>query len=365
VLAVDPGFEPHGIVMADVSLPSASYPQFEQAQAFYDDVLGRLRAVPGVERATVASLVPMLRGSGVWDFQIDGQPAPAAGAPAWNAAIGFVRDDYFDVLQMPIRRGRGIEASDRAGLPLVAVINESFARKYFDGAEPIGQRIRVANANRAWAEVVGVVADARDQDFETAERPMYYFPHAQASEVAGGTFGTMTILARTDAADRTSRAIREIVRARDQDLPVTVQEYEAAVARSYARRSFATTLFGLFAAVGLLLGATGIYAVLAYGVARLTPEIGIRRALGATSGTIARLVLRQGLAPAFAGLVAGAAVAAALSRYLESQLFEVSALDPAVYAAVIGGVLGLSLLACLVPARRALRVSPLRALREG
>lgn len=366
VLAVDPGFQAGGVVMADLSLPSASYPDFERAQAFYDEVLERLRAVPGVERATAATFVPILRGSGVWDFVIDGRPEPGAGAPAWNAPVAFVRDDYFSVLRTPIVKGRALSPDDQPGQPLAVVINEAFARRFFSDVEPLGQRLRVSSDDsRPWATVVGIVGDVRDQDLETVERPIYYFPHAQAAQVIGGTFGTMTLLARTADADGVSRAMRQIVRDRDADLPVVIQEYQSALARSYGRRSFATTLFGVFAAIGLLLGATGIYAVLAYGVARLTPEIGIRRALGASSASIARMVVRQGLTPAIVGLVVGVVGAAGVSWLLASQLFEVSALEPAVYATVGAGVLGIAVAACLIPARRALRVSPIKALRDG
>jgi putative ABC transport system permease protein len=365
VLAVDPGFDPRGVVLANVDLPSATYPDYERVQQFYRDVLDRLRSVPGVTSATAASLVPVLRGSGVWDFQIDGRPAPPPGAPAWNAAVGVVREHYFEALGMPIRDGRAITAGDGPGQPPAVVVNESFARKFFAGENPIGQRLRVCcNDARPWATVVGVAGDVRDQDLETAGRPIYYLAHAQSPQSASSIFASMAIVARTDRPDVAGPALRQIVRDRDPDLPLTVQQYSAQLTQSYARRSFATTLFAVFAGVGLLLGATGIYAVLAYGVARLTPEIGIRRALGASSGSILGIVLRQGLVPAVAGLALGIAAAVGLSRFLESQLFEVSAVDPAVYGFVAAGVLGLAAAACLIPARRAARVSPLRALRD-
>jgi predicted permease len=365
VLTVDPGFDPRGVVLASVDLPSTAYPDHERVQQFYRGVIERLRSVPGVSGATAASLVPVLRGSGVWDFQIAGRPAPAAGAPAWNAAGAVIRDGYFDALGMPVREGRAITADDGLNQPPVAVVNESFARKFLAGERAIGQRIRLCcDETRPWATIVGVVGDVRDQDLETAARPIYYLSHAQVPQTAFGTFASMAIVARSDRPDAVGPALRQIVRERDPDLPVTVQQYQAQIGLSYAQRSFATALFAVFAGVGLLLGATGIYAVLAYGVARLTPEIGIRRALGATSGSIAGIVLRQGLVPAAIGLAMGLAAALGLSRFLESQLFEVSPMDASVYAGVAAGVLMLAAASCLVPARRAMRVSPLRALRE-
>jgi len=368
LLAVDPGFEPRGVLLASLLLPAANYPDEGRIEAFYRELIDRLAAAPGVAEVSAGTAVPLYSSNGMWDFELYERARPAAGEAAWNAAISFVRPGYFELLRIPVLRGRTFTAADDVTQPPVMIVNASLAEKFFPGEDPIGRRMRIFSSNtRPWATIVGIVRDVRDQDLETPERPMYYVPHSQMPVSAGGQFGTVAVMARTQAApDVVTFSLREIVKQMDPALPLSgVRTFPDVLSRSYSRRTFATGLFAAFAAIGLVLGATGIYAVLAHNVARLTPEIGIRRALGATSSSIFALVLRQGLMPAVAGLLGGVVVAVGASRYLANQLFDVSPVDTATYGVALLGVLGLAVAACLLPARRALRVSPLEALRSS
>jgi hypothetical protein len=247
------------------------------------------------------------------------------------------------------------------------VITESFVDRFFGGGDPMGRRIRVAGGQGAWMTVVGVVGDMRDQSLATDPRPMYFGAHAQAPDTLGSPAASMSFVIRTAGAspgpEGLAPALRAIVKDLDPAIPVfSVTSYTDAVAGSVARPRFTSTLFALFASIGLILGAIGIYGVLAYTVAERTREIGIRRALGAPAGRLVRLILRQGMAPVVAGVVVGLGLALAGSRYLESLLFGVSTSDPSTYAGVAVAVLVTALLACLAPIRRALGVSPSVAL---
>jgi len=368
VLAVDPGFDAHDVLLANLSLPQTSYRDPGRIEAFYTELITRLGATAGVAEVSAGSAVPIFSTNGMWDFELHGRPRPADGAAAWNAAVGFVRPGYFELLRIPVQRGRSFSADDDMNRPPVMIINDALAAKFFPGEDPIGREMRIFGSNtRPWATIVGVVRNVRDQDLETPERPMYYLPHSQMPVSAGGQFGNMVLMARLQASpEAVTSSLRQIVRELDPSLPLFgVRTYPDVLSLSHSRRTFATGLFSAFAAIGLILGATGIYAVLAYNVARLTPEIGIRRALGATSSAIFALVMRQGLLPAVVGLVAGVAVSIVSSRFLASQLFDVSPVDGVTYVLVSLCVLGLAFTACLLPARRALRVNPIKALRAS
>jgi putative ABC transport system permease protein len=366
LMSVDPGFAPDGLLLGRVSLPASDYPDAERIELFYETLITRLAAAPGVAGVSAGSAVPIVSSQGVWDFELDGVPQPAAGAPAWNAAIAFVRPGYFDLLGIPVVRGRAFEDTDDAGRQTVAIINQALADRFFPGEDPIGRRLRIAGDDgRPWSTIVGVAGSVRDQSLHEPVRSMYYMAHAQSAITAGTQTRSMDLIVRLAGPPETVvGSIRGVLAELDARLPFfRVQTYTEALADSTAQRRFATFLFGLFALIGLVLGATGIYGVLAYTVARRTKELGIRRALGASSGGLIRLVAAQGLVPVAVGLAAGIAAARWMSRWIESQLFGIAATDLPTYALVAAGVLFVSAAACLVPARRALRVSPVTALR--
>jgi predicted permease len=355
------------VVVATVSLPPAAYPEPAHVHAFYDDVLQRLRSIRGVTRASIASFVPFYTDAGIWDFDIEGRAPVEAGQPALNAGVGSMRAGFLDLMGIPLRNGRTFTEADRAGAEPVVVINEALADKFLAGGNPIGQRMRIASDRElAWMRIVGIVGNVRDGHLESPPQPMYYFPHQQDQEPIRNISRTMAIAVRVAGSpDPAVTALRNIVRAKDPSLSVSsVQTLTEAVGGALARRRFATSLFGSFAVIGLLLGATGIYGVLAYVVSQRTREIGIRRALGASSRAVASAAVGQAVWPVAAGLGVGLFAAAGLSRWIEGQLFGVTGTDTTTYVTVMACVSLVALAACLIPLRRALRIDPAIALQE-
>ncbi len=367
LLAVDPGFKPDNLLMASVSLPEASYKEDARVETFYATLIERLRATPGIRNATVATGVPLWSSAGVWDFEIEGRPKPRPGEVAWNASAVVVRPGYFETLGIPIARGRAFSEQDGAGSMSVGIINETMAARFFDGEDPIGRRVRVAGYTKpeAWMTIVGIARDIRDQALETPPRPTYYISHGQFPAMDDGAYRSMTILARTDGrAQDAAASVRRIVHDLDPGLPLfDVQTVESVIDQSVARPRFTTFLLTLFALIGVVLGGTGIYGVLAYTVTRRTQEIGIRRALGAPTRRLVRDVITGGMKPVAVGLVIGIVGSFWTTKLLTTQLFNVSAMDVQTYAATIAAVVAVSLVASLIPARRALRVNPIVALR--
>jgi putative ABC transport system permease protein len=368
LLAVDKGFRTEGVLLGTVSLPVASYGTDSHVGAFADTVLERLGALPGVTGATLATNLPVVGGIGVWDFQIEGRPQPGPGQPALNGAPTFAAPGYFETVGMRLVRGRFFTSDDRATSEPVALISEAFQRKYFAGEDPLGKRIRVAGNNdtNAWARVVGVVADIRDESLETEPRPLYFMVYSQTPQVVRGSMRQVTLALRTDGdpialAASLRRAVREI----DPALPVSpIRTFEDGVARTLAQRRFTSLILTVFAGFGLGLGILGVYGVLAYTVAERRQEIGLRRALGAPGGRVLGLVLTQGLTPVVVGILVGIGATLSARSVIGTQLYGISPTDVQTYALVAAGVLIAAVLACLIPARRALRVSPLVALRD-
>lgn len=367
LLSIDPGFQPAGLITASVAPPEKDYEAPAQVEAFYMSVLDRLRAIPGVAAVSASSEVPLLNDAGVWDFEIEGRPKPKPGETAWNAAAVIARADLARTLELPVKRGRFLQASDDMHAMMTGVISESMAEKFFHGEDPIGHRIRVAGVTSkdAWMTIVGIVGDLRDISLDEPVRPTYYMAQSQVPKMGEGPSRQMSILMRvTGPPDAAIAALRSVVHDVDPRLPLfDVATMDSVLDSSVARPRFTTTLLIAFAVIGVLLGASGIYGVLAYTVATRTSEIGIRRALGAPASRIVREILRGGLAPVAAGLIAGVVVSFWTSRALETQLFGVSATDPVTYVAAIVTTLAIALLSCAIPARRALRVSPMGALR--
>ncbi len=367
LLAVEPGFRPDGLITASLSPPQKDYDDPERVESFYAALIARLRALPGVTAASAGTTIPMWNDQGVWDFEIDGRPTPGSGEVAWNAAAVIVRPGYFETLGVPLVRGRFFNESDNARSMAVAIVNEAMAAKFFPGQDPLGRRIRIAGVTvpEGWMTIVGVSGNVRTQSLDEPARPAYHFPQVQTPKFGEGAFRNMSIIIRTAQPETTTGLLRSAVRELDPSIALyDVQTADAIIDQSVARPRFTTVLLSVFAFVGLILGISGIYGVLAYTVARRTQEIGIRRALGAASGRVVRDVVLVGLKPVAAGLVLGIAASYWTTKLWSTQLFGVSPIDPVVYAAVAAGVLVVSVAAALVPARRALRVSPLVALRS-
>ncbi len=359
LLAVHPGFDPTSVLTVELSLPSALYENDARRTAFFDQVLARVDALPGVDAAGSVSALPLTGLASATSFSVVGQPPPAPGqAPV--ADIRLADEGYFPALGIPLIRGRLPAVSDAAGSPPVVVINETMARQLWPDGDPIGARVRVSwDDPEAEPEIVGVVGDVRHNGLDGDVRPMIYYPRAQSPS------GYMVLVVRA-AGDLTAltTAIRGVVRESDPALPIgdiaTMQEY---VRRSVADRRYPMLLLGLFGALAVTLAAIGIYGVVAHGVGLRTREFGVRIALGASPGNVARLVLSGAVALALGGVALGVAGALLSTRVLTHLLYQVAPGDPGTLAAVATVLTLVVLLAAWLPARRAARVDPMTALR--
>jgi putative ABC transport system permease protein len=367
--AVDPGFDPTGIVTARMSLQGDRYSTPEAYLRLFDQGLDRLRQVPGVRAASVVNGVPIERGLNlnvdILDVrEPDGRMRFDNAVTDWR----YASSNYFSTMGIPIVAGRGFEDGDRAGAPSIAVVNEEFARRFFKDQGAIGQRIRVFDTDGS-IEVVGVAKDVREQGLTRPLPPLMYVPIHQANPAgvrAAHTYFQMSWVVKTSGRVPTlERDMREALRAVDPQVPFsafrTMEEVkEAAV----SVQQFQMVLLGVFAGVGLLLAAAGVYGVVAYSAAQRTREYGIRLALGATRVRILRSVLAHGTRLSLAGVGVGLAFSALSVRVLEGTVWGVSTLDPLTFAAVAALLVAVAVLASMVPAFRAIRRSPLEALRD-
>jgi len=301
-------------------------------------------------------------------FNIKGRP-PAGPAQYTMAGYRAVSADYFQTLGIPLKRGRLLEARDRQGSPRVIVINETMARAHFRG-EALGQRLQLGtepdpDPANPYMEVVGVVGDVRQQPDVEAKSEMYV-PYAQHPDpFLRRLYGNLTLVTRTDGPPTAlAQSVREIVREADPDQPVAnVRTLEDVISTAVTQPRFRTLLLGAFAAIALALAAIGVYGLLSHGVAQRTNEFGVRMALGASPSVVLSLVIREGVVLAVTGLALGLLGAVLAVRVLDSVLFEITPWDPLAWIVSAGTLLAVSLLASWIPARRALRVDPVVALR--
>ncbi len=361
LLQVNPGFRPARVLQMEMNLRSAQYSTPEAMKNFWQQVLDRTRALPGVESVALGTNVPLSFNHGRSDITIEGQPQPAPGEYA-HPDFHIVSPGYIETLTVPILRGRSfVEADNESGLP-VALINAALARRYWPNEDPVGKRIlqghRSSGAN-PWITIVGLVGDTKLYGLANPSRFEVYLPFRQRPQ------DDMSLLVRStaDPASLTA-AIRQAVAAIDKDQPVfgiaTMQEL---VDESVGTRRLTLILLGLFSSLALILAAIGIYGVVSYSVALRTHEIGIRMALGAQPKDVLRLVLGQGARLAFWGAAIGLVAALGFTRLLSSLLYSVSASDPLTFAVVAVLLVLIALAASYIPARRALRVDPMVALR--
>jgi putative ABC transport system permease protein len=364
LLSVDPGFRSENLLAVRFSLPSRSYSPSESVH-FFADLTERVRALPDVESAAIVSDPPLLRNDVDGRFHIEGREGAAAGEFCCTGGEVTVGHGSFQTLGIELRRGRLIDETDLPDGPVVAVIDEELARRYWPNEDPIGKRIRFLMTDGPWATVVGVVANAKFYGLGESY-PIYYHSYDQTVSWTGG-FGarTMSLIVRTHGPPlAVAGPIRELVHAVDPDLPIVwMRTLDDIASASVARPRFLMTLLGAFAGVALVLAAIGVYGVISYGVARRAHEIGIRMALGAAAGSVAGMVVREGLALALIGVVVGLAAAVAVTRMMTAFLFNVQPTDLWTYTAVAGIILAVVVTASYLPARRASRVDPLTALR--
>jgi putative ABC transport system permease protein len=356
LVSIPLGFDPHGVLTAEVSLPLAAYPTQQMQHTFAEQLLDRLRALPGVSGVGASAVLPtqgFVMSSAV---DVEGRPSVDKFSDAWSATINLVSQGFFETLRIPLLQGRQLDRRDAPGAPLSVVVNQTFARLFFPQDSPIGKRIGFSG--QQWWTIVGVVADSKQGLVAEVE------PEIFATDQQGAVLH-QTVALRTDGDPlRLVPAVRAELTALDKDIPLYgVEAMEEMLAREVAPQRFNAILLGTFAALALLLAVVGIYGVMAYAVGQRTQEIGIRMALGALPGNVQRMVLAQGVRLAVFGVVLGVGAGIALTRLLRTLLFEVKATDPATFAAGAAILFAAALAACWIPARRATRVDPLVALR--
>ncbi len=353
---VQPGFQPAGIFTAQLVLPAERF-SGDKLVAFYEQFYQRLRALPGVSSAALTDRVPLAGGTTPAPVAVMGTSVPPLQQRP-NANRHLISPRYFETLGIPIRLGRDFDERDSSRVPHVVIINEAFARKHFPEGNPIGRTLITGMGQRP-SQIVGVVADVRATNLNTAPEPDYFLPALQRPE----TFTNILIRAHGDPVARTP-AVREALRQVDPDLPLLQpQALTTRVADTVADRRLALVLLGSFAALALLLASLGVYSVMAHLVAFRTSEIGIRLALGATPGSVMRMVLGHSSRLTLVGIVLGVGGGLAVSRLMRQVLFEVNPADPLIYLAVSGTLLFVAACASWFPARRAIRIDPVRALR--
>jgi predicted permease len=362
LLEVNPGFDVQNVMKAEVALPRTQYSTARQWIQFADQVLTGLRARPGLEQATVAIPLPLADGNINLGFDIEGMPKESD-AETRTANYVSVSTEYFRVMGIPLLSGRLFAEGDLMTSPRVALVSRTFAREYFPNQDPIGKRLVFGfpfDASNAPREIVGVVGDVRDVALGADPGPMMYVPFAQVP-FPGAVIAVKSSLSLAPVA----AAIRRTVAGLDKDLPVTdVAEMTEILQKSVAEPRFRTRLLSLFAGMALVLAATGIFGVISYSVSCRTNEIGIRVALGATRSQILGMVLGETLTLAGVGLALGIPASLMAARLLGSMLFGVSAGDPLTLTAVGVSLVAVAAAAGYLPARRAVRVDPLLALRH-
>jgi predicted permease len=353
---VEPGFNPDNVFTAQLVLPPQRYPR-EKLVAFYEQLYQRLSEMPGITSAAMTDRVPLTGGTSPAPVAVSGRPMPPMSErPLANRHL--VSPKYFQTLGIPLRAGRDFDERDSARVPHVAIVNETFARLHFPGEDPIGRNLVTGMAQMP-SQVIGVVADVRSTTLNTPPEPDYFMPALQRPE----TF--TNILVRTETAPiAMAGVVREAVRSVDPDLPLLQpQTLNTRIAQTVADRQLALVLLGAFAALALLLASLGVYSVMAHLVAFRTNEIGIRMALGATPGTVMRMVLGHGRKLTLAGIGIGILGGLAVARLLQQVLFEVDPADPVIFLSVSVVLLLVAELASFLPARRATRIDPVVALR--
>lgn len=362
---IDLGFEPRGVLTARLWLPEASYEQPGDVVAFYHELLQRLRALPGVEAAGAMRLLPLGGTIGDWGVTLEGDPRPEVTMAKgdWQVAT----DGALEALGERLVRGRMLTARDTTESEQVALVNETMARTYWPGADPIGRRFRMGRREgRPWITVVGVVADERHNGITGIVKEKFYRPHTQFHNSTGNPARGMALVLRTsgDPTDL-ARPLRAAVRAMDPALPLAaVRTMDEVVAASMVTPRLTGSLLALFALLALALAAIGIYGVLSYLVNERTHEIGIRLAVGAGRAQVLGLVLGHAMALTGLGLGIGLAAAAALTRLMSGVIYGVTPLDPLTFATVPALLALVALGAGFIPARRATRVDPIVALRD-
>jgi len=359
LLHTEAGFDPKGVLALDIPLDRRTYAKSEQQSAAFQQLIARMKGLPGVRDASVVSNIPMNDLDYELSFQIEGRPPYKPGEEA-AADYTVAGADYFRTLNIALLRGRVFTDQDTANSPQVMVVSNTFVKRYFPNEEAVGKRIILEDDDNTAREIVGVVADIRRDGLDLDVQPEMYVSHIQNPE------RRMNLVIRTEAGDASqlAQAARAEIKAFDTNQIIwRSQTLKELLGKSVAPRRFNMLLLGIFAGVALVLAAVGLYGVMSYSVSWRTHEIGIRMALGAKRADVMRLVVRQGMTMTLIGLALGLVGAFSMSRVIVGLLYGVSPNDPLTFAGVSIVLLAVALLACFIPARRATRVDPIIALR--
>ncbi len=362
--AIDLGFDPSNLLTAQTQLPTRDYPEPADVVRFYQRLTERLEQIPGVSRAAAIRILPLSRTIGDWSITIEGRPTQPAENP--NGDYQAVTPGYLETMRLGLVRGRFIGTADHADAPLVVVVNETMAARYWPGQDPIGKRFHMGTADQPWMTIVGVVRGVRHNAILEEERAEMYVPHAQLPREIGGTPRVMALVMRTDGEPRAmAGTVRAAVRELDQNLPLAdVFSMEAVVADALSEQRFTAFLLSVFAGLALLLAGIGIYGTISLIVSERAQEIGIRMALGAERRSIARMILSRAVVLASGGIAIGVSAAALLSRTLDTLVYGVSTHDPLTFASVPAILVAVALAAALAPALRAAALDPIQMLRR-
>jgi predicted permease len=357
---INPGLDPQSVITAQIGIPKAVYPERAQQIRFYNDVAARVRAIPGVASAAFIDSLPLEGGGSMQPIAVGGRPA-AVFAEQPEVAVRRVSTEYFSTMRIPVLRGRDFTEADTATTNGVVVISESLAKRFWRGEDPIGKRVTLSFVPDKPRQVIGIVGDVKDNGLDVLEPvPTMYEPHAQS----GGR--GMSLAARTTVTPTSiTQAVIDAVHQVDRELPVTdIKTMDDLLAESLSQRRFTMLLLAAFAGLALSLAAVGIYSVLSYTMRRRVREISIRVAVGAQTGDVLRLVVLEALKPAVIGVALGLLGAEALAKVVTTHVYGVAPTDPATFAGTSLLIMTVALAASLIPAWRATRVDPIKALRE-
>jgi putative ABC transport system permease protein len=357
---VDPGFNAANVLTARVSLPGARYPRPADSVAFFDNALGRLRTLPGVESSAGIAFLPLAGpGIGTRFYRLD-RPVPADGQ-APSTQVRPVSPGFFRTMEIPHRAGRDFTDADRDGAPAVAIVSDAAVKLLYPGEDPIGKRLQVnaRGPSGQQVEIVGIVGDIKMGSLEAETQPAVYLPHSQLS------VGMLTFVLRTRVPPQSlATAVAGVVRSIDPEVALAdVKPMADVVDATLARPRAVSVLLTAFALMALVLAGVGVYGVMSYSVSQRTREIGVRMALGATAESVFQMVLGHALRLVAAGVVIGVLAAAGLTRMLESLLFETASLDAATFAGTALLLVLVATFASYLPARRGTRLTPIEALR--
>ena len=353
----DLGVNPNNVLTMELSIPRLKYPEEQQRVNFYQELVGRIQNLPGVQKASAINYVPMGRTGTSSNFRVEGQPAPLKGKePITDYRV--ITPGYFEAIGTPLRQGRIFTEQDKKGSPMVAIINERLARRYFPSGDALGKRLIISDEDGP-LEIVGIAGDVKNEDLEEEADLTVYRPYQQ------DPWWSMALVLRTTSDPlQLAPAVRDEVRALDREQPVyNVKTMQQVIEESISAKRLAMLMLGFFAFGALLLAAIGIYAVMSYAVTSRSHEIGIRMALGAQPRDILRLIISQGLILTVIGVGIGLVGALALTRAMTEMLYGVKATDPITFFGISLLLAVVAFVACYVPARRATRVDPMIALR--